>query len=64
MDVFGVKIPDKPLTNFDLEGYVRVLQIPNFRAVFMRDVLPDQPRKHECGISLIYQLLVPNCIVL
>ena len=50
MDVFGVKIPDKPLTNFEIEDYVKVLKISNFRGVFMRDALPDTPRKHESGI--------------
>lgn len=50
MDIFGVCIPDKALTNFDLIGYVKKLNISNFRGVFMRDTLPKRPHKIECGI--------------
>ena len=50
MDVFGVYIPDKVLTNYDLIEYVIKLKIPNFRGVFMRDTLPKVPHKVECGI--------------
>ena len=50
MLVFGIDIPDKPLSNFELERYVKQLKIPNFRGVFMRDTLPDHPRNTECGI--------------
>ena len=50
MNVFGVEIPDKVLTNFDLIEYVIKLEIPNFRGVFMRDTLPPRPHTVECGI--------------
>ena len=50
MNVFGVGIPDKVLTNFDLIQYAKELGIPNFRGVFMRDTLPNKPHKEECGI--------------
>ena len=50
MVVFGIAIPHKPLSNFELERYVKQLKIPNFRGVFMRDTLPDKPRNAECGI--------------
>ena len=50
MEVFGVNIPDKSLSNFDLQNYVKSLNIPNFRGVFMRDELPKKPWKKECGI--------------
>ena len=50
MEVYGLKIPDKPLTNFELLNYVKELDIPNFRGVFMRDTLPAVPHKIECGI--------------
>ena len=50
MEVFGVHIPDKVLTNFDLCEYVTRLKIPHFRGVFMRDTLPEAPYKVECGI--------------
>ena len=51
MDVFGIYIPDKSLTNYDLLEYVSQLKILHFRGVFMRDELPTtKPRRKECGI--------------
>ena len=50
MEVYGIQIPDKPLTNFELLNYVNKLGIPNFRGVFMRDTLPHAPHRIECGI--------------
>ena len=50
MDVYGIRIPDKALTNFELLDYVKKLNIPNFRGVFMRDTLPSSPWENECGI--------------
>ena len=50
MDVYGIQIPDKSLSNFDLIKYADDLNISNFRGVFMRDELPKIPRQHECGI--------------
>ena len=50
MDVYGLHIPDKPLSNFDLLDYVEKLNIPNFRGVFMKDELPKKPWRKECGI--------------
>ena len=51
MDVRGIHIPNKPLTNFDLLDYAKKIGIPNFRGVFMRDCLPTSgPRSKECGI--------------
>ena len=50
MDVFGIYIPDKVLTNYDLIEYVTQLKIPYFRGVFMRDSIPKTPHKIECGI--------------
>ena len=35
MDVFGVQIPDKALTNNEIYNYVQELEIPKFREVFM-----------------------------
>ena len=43
MLVFGIAIPGKPLSNFELERYVKQLKIPNVRGVFMRDALPQYP---------------------
>lgn len=50
MNVFGIDIPDKPLTNLDLIKYVGELNIPYFRGIFMRDTLPKIPHRIECGI--------------
>ena len=50
MDIFGISVPDKVLTNYDLREYVTRLKIPQFRGVFMRDTLPKAPHKIECGI--------------
>ena len=50
MEVYGLQLPDKPLTNFDLEEYAKKINIPNFRGVFMRDSLPQTPNTNECGI--------------
>ena len=50
MELYGISIPDKSLSNFDLIKYVKDLNIPNFRGVFMRDELPNKPWYHECGI--------------
>ena len=50
MEVYGLNIPDKPLSNFDLSRYAEELKIPHFRGVFMRDALPLKPRGFECGI--------------
>ena len=48
--VKNVKLPYKPLSNFDLEDAVKKLKIPCFRGVFPVDTLPTKPSKKECGI--------------
>ena len=50
MRVFNISVPDKPLTNIELVSYARLLKIPDFRGVFMRDTLPQYPLNVECGI--------------
>lgn len=50
MDVYGIKIPEKALSNFELVKYVKILKIPNFRGVFMKDNLPKIPKTVENGI--------------
>lgn len=46
-----MKLPEtRALTNHDLIKYVKILKIPHFRGVFMRDVLPKKSRKIECWI--------------
>ena len=41
---------NKPLSNFDLEGWINKLEIKHFRGIFSRDALPDKILKKECGI--------------
>lgn len=41
-------LPNRPLNELDLHKYAQ--NIPHFRGVFMRDHLPKQPQKYECGI--------------
>ena len=43
MEVYGVQIPNKALTNFELLDFANRLNIPYFRGVFMRDTLPTKP---------------------
>ena len=50
MEVYGVQIPNKALTNFELLDFANRLNIPFFRGVFMRDTLPTRPCEIECGI--------------
>ena len=48
--VENIVLPNKPLTNFELEEAAHELNISNFRGVFLRNTLPKRPKKNECGI--------------
>ena len=50
ISIKNVTLPNKPLSNFDLEDATRKLKIPRFRGVFLLDTLPRKPNKKECGI--------------
>ena len=50
MNVYGIQIPDKALTNFELLDYCKQLGITTLRGVFTRDSLPKHPQRDECGI--------------
>ena len=50
MEVYGLNIPERGLTNLDLYSYVHELGIPDFRGVYMRDTLPKIAHLRECGI--------------
>ena len=40
-----------PLTNFDILHYVKVVGLPHFRGIYMRDTLPATgSRDKECGV--------------
>ena len=60
MNVFGIAIPDKPLTNFDIIKFVEEIGISHFRGVYMRDNLPDFPYFNECGIVNFNTLAEPG----
>ena len=60
MEVYGIEIPKKALSNFELVKYVNILKIPNFRGVFMRDSLPKKPHMIECGIVNFNTSLEPG----
>ena len=49
MDVYGLKIPNHPLTNIDLYEYANKLHL-NLRGVFMRNNLPTKPHENESAI--------------
>ena len=44
-----VILPNKPLSNFELEYAAWRLKIPSFRGIFLPDTLPKKPNKKECG---------------
>ena len=46
----GLVMSNKPLTNLEILDAVRKLKIPRFRGVFVRDNLPVEPKRMECGI--------------
>jgi len=50
ISVEGLVMPNKPLTNLEILGAVKKLKIPLFRGVFVRDNLPVEPKRMECGI--------------
>ena len=46
-----INLPSRALTNTDLLKYVKVLKIPYFRGVFMRNLLPrNGPLTNESAI--------------
>ena len=50
ISVEGLVMPIKPLTNLKIMNAVKKLEIPRFRGVFLRDNLPVEPKRMECGI--------------
>ena len=46
-----MKLPHRPLTDVDFLKYAKLLKIPHFHGIFMRNALPKGgPRKHESAI--------------
>ena len=50
VNVEGLILPNESLSNFQLIDAAKKLRIKHFRGVFVRDQLPEKPRKIECGI--------------
>ena len=50
LNVEGIIIENKALSNHELIEYIKQLKIKHFRGVFMRDGLPKKKRTKECGI--------------
>jgi len=46
----GLDLPNKPLSNFEIEDEAKKIGLKNFRGVFLRDTLPARPRRNECAI--------------
>jgi len=50
ISVEGLLMPNEPLTNFEILDAVKKLEILRFRGVFVRDNLPVEHKRMECGI--------------
>jgi len=50
IQVENVVLPNKPLSNFEIEDAVKKIGLKNFRGVFFIDTLPKKPKRNECAI--------------
>jgi len=50
IQVENVILPNKPLSNFEIEDVVKKIGLKSFRVVFLRDTLPKKPKRNECAI--------------
>jgi len=50
IQVENVVLPNKPLSNFEIEDAVKKIGLKNFRGDFLRDTLPKKPKQNECTI--------------
>ena len=50
ISIKNIMLPNKSLSNFELEDAAKKLKIPSFRGVFLVDTLPKKPNKKESGI--------------
>ena len=48
--VYGVVLPNKPLSNLEITDPAKKLSLCGFRWVFLRDTLPKKLKLNECGI--------------
>ena len=50
IQVENIVLPNKPLSNFEIEDAVKKIGLKNFRGVFLRDTLPKKLKRNECAI--------------
>jgi len=50
IQVEKIVLPNKPLSNFEIEDAVKKIGLKNFCGVFLRDSLPNKPKRNECAI--------------
>lgn len=50
MEVYGVYVPERALSDFGLINFAKQLEIPNFHGFFMRDELTKRPWLDKCEI--------------
>jgi len=50
ISIDGILLPNKPLSNFEIEDASRKLGVSGFRGVFVRDSLPNKPKIKECRV--------------
>jgi len=46
-------LPNKPLSNFEIDDAVNKSDLKHFRGVFLRDTLLKKPKRHEYGIMTL-----------
>ena len=47
ISIKNIILPNKPLSNFELEDAAKKLKIPYFRGVFLLDTLPKKKKKKQ-----------------
>jgi len=50
IQVENIVLPNKPLSNFEIEDAAKKIGLKHFRGVFLRDTLPKKPKRNECAI--------------
>jgi len=50
IQIENIVLPNKPLSNLEIEDAVKKISLKNFRGVFLRNTLPKKPKRNECAI--------------
>jgi hypothetical protein len=56
INVEGIILPNRSLTNVDLDMAVKLLNINSYRGWYCVDTLPKYPHRDECGILNLEKL--------